>query len=123
MRQLDVDGQPHCPDAYVFGNAIGEPGVSKTIEDGWRRACERAQITDLHFHDLRREAASRLLEGGVPEQFVQQILGHADLTTTSRYLATTRKGLHQVMKQYQARVQTRAKGVTRESTAVTGQGA
>ena len=91
----------------MFGNAIGEPGVSKTIEGWWRRACARAQITGLHFHDLRREAASRLLEGGVPEQYVQQILGHADLTTTSRYLATTRKGLHAVMERYQARVQTR----------------
>ena len=40
-------------------------------------------------------------------QYVQQILGHADLTTTSRYLATTRKGLHAVMERYQARVQTR----------------
>ena len=110
MRRLDPDGHEHGPDAYVFGNALGEPGVSKTIED-W------------HFHDLRREAASRLLEGGVPEQYLQQILGHADLTTTSRYLATTRKGLHMVMERYQARVQTRANtsvthGSERPSTAV-----
>ena len=92
----------------MFGNALGERVASKTVEDWWRAACARAQITRLHFHDLRREAASRLLEGGVPEQYVQQILGHADLTTTSRYLATTRKGLHTVMERYQARVQTRA---------------
>ena len=123
MRRLDPDGHKHGPDAYVFGNELGEPGVSKTIEDWWRKACARAQITDLHFHDLRREAASRLLEGGVPEQYVQQILGHADLTTTSRYLATTRKGLQQVMERYAARVQTRANfsetgGSQRPSTAV-----
>ena len=61
----------------------------------------------LHFHDLRREAASRLLEGDVPEQYVQAVLGHADLSTTSKYLATTRKGLHQVIQRYEARVQTR----------------
>ncbi len=108
MRRLDPDGHEHGPDAYVFGNALGERVASKTVEDWWRAACARAQITGLHFHDLRREAASRLLEGGVPEQYVQQILGHADLTTTSRYLATTRKGLHQVMQRYAARVQTRA---------------
>ena len=108
MRRLGPNGEEHEPDAYVFGNELGEPRVSKTIEDWWRKACARAQITDLHFHDLRREAASRLLEGGVPEQYVQQILDHADLTTTSRYLATTRKGLHQVMQQYEARVQQRA---------------
>ena len=70
MRRLDPDGHEHGPDAYVFGNALGERVASKTVEDWWRAACARAQITGLHFHDLRREAASRLLEGGVPEQYV-----------------------------------------------------
>ena len=107
MRRLDLDGQPHGPDAFVFGTQLGERVAYKTVDDWWQRACARAQITGLHFHDLRREAASRLLEGGVPEQYVQQVLGHANLSTTSRYLATTRKGLHQAMERYQARVQTR----------------
>lgn len=65
-------------------------------------ACRRAGIVGLHFHDLRREAASRLLEGHVPEHYVQAFLGHADLTTTSAYLATTRKGLHQQFRRYEA---------------------
>ena len=87
------------------------------------QAGARAQIDGLHFHDLRRESASRLLEGDVPEQYVQAVLGHANLSTTSRYLATTRKGLHQVMARYEARVQTRAnfsetRGSQRPSTAV-----
>ena len=107
MRRLDPDGQPHRPDAYVFGNALGERAHYATVSDAWVRACKRAEITGLHFHDLRREAASRLLEGDVPEQYVQAVLGHADLSTTSKYLATTRKGLHQVMQRYEARVQTR----------------
>ncbi len=80
----------------------------KAIKTAWRLTCQRAKITGLHFHDLRREAASRLLEGDVPEHYVQEVLGHADLSTTSRYLATTRKGLHQAMQRYEARVQTRA---------------
>ena len=99
MRKCDPDGEEHGPDAYVFGNEIGEP--MKTIKTAWRLACKRAKIKDLHFHDLRREAASRLLEGNVPEQYVQAVLGHADLSTTSKYLATTRKGLHQVMQRYE----------------------
>ena len=77
----------------------------------------------LHFHDLRREAASRLLEGDVPEHYVQEVLGHANLSTMSRYLATTRKGLHQAMERYEERVQTRVntsetRGSQRPSTAV-----
>ena len=123
MRRLDPDGQEHGPDAYVFGNALGERGEYTTVNDAWQVAVARAQITGRHFHDLRREAASRLLEGDVPEQYVQAVLGHADLSTTSQYLATTRKGLRQVMQRYEARVQTRAnfsetRGRQRPSTAV-----
>jgi hypothetical protein len=64
-------------------------------------ACRRAGITGLHFHDLRREGGSRLLEGGVPEHYVHRFLDHANLSTTSRYL--TRQGVHQVLKQYETR--------------------
>ncbi|AMY10128.1 tyrosine recombinase XerC [Luteitalea pratensis] len=44
-------------------------------------------ITDLHFHDLRREFASRLLDGGTPLTVISAYLGHASTTTTARYLA------------------------------------
>ena len=101
MRRTDPGGADLPPDAYVFGNEIGEP--VKSVKTAWRLACKRARISGLHFHDLRREAASRLLEGNVPDQYVKEVLGHADLTTTSRYLATTRKGLHQVMSRYERR--------------------
>ncbi len=57
----------------------------------------------LNFHDLRREGGSRLLEGGMPEHYVQRFLDHANLSTTSRYLATTRRGMHQVFRQYEER--------------------
>ena len=47
-------------------NDVGEP--IKRIKTAWRATCRRADIQDLHFHDLRREFASRLLEelGSVP---------------------------------------------------------
>ena len=93
-----------------FGEALRWFRVSaeQSIKTAWRLTCARATIAGLHFHDLWREAASRLLEGDVPEHYVQEVLGHANLSTTSRYLATTRQGLHQAMQRYEARVQTRA---------------
>ena len=48
-----------------------------------------ANISDLHFHDLRREFASRLLESHADLHDVQMFLGHAAITTTSRYLQST----------------------------------
>ena len=42
---------------------------------------------NLHFHDLRREAGSRWLEGGVPLHKVRDWLGHSNIAQTSTYLA------------------------------------
>jgi hypothetical protein len=47
----------------------------------------------LHFHDLRREAASQLRESGAPDHVVAAWLGHANMMTTTRYLKTTRSVL------------------------------
>ena len=53
---------------------------------------------DLHFHDLRHEGGSRLIEGGWPVHHVQHMLGHASLQQTSTYLNTTLHGLHESMR-------------------------
>ena len=74
-----------------------------SVKTAWRAACRRAGIDDLNFHDLRREAGSRLLEGGMPEHYVQRFLDHANPSTTSRYLATTRRGMHQAFRLYEQR--------------------
>jgi Phage integrase family len=39
----------------------------------------------LHWHDLRHEYASRLVERGVPLSQVRDLLGHASIVTTERY--------------------------------------
>jgi integrase len=53
---------------------------------------------NLHFHDLRHEGGSRLLEGGWPVHHVQHMLGHASLKQTSTYLNATLRGLHESMR-------------------------
>ena len=40
---------------------------------------------NLHWHDLRHEYASRLVEGLVPLAQVRDLLGHASILTTERY--------------------------------------
>jgi hypothetical protein len=40
---------------------------------------------NLHWHDLRHEYASRLVEHGVPLSQVRNLLGHASIVTTERY--------------------------------------
>jgi integrase len=96
MRRHDPDGHVSGPDAFVFGNAVGE--CIHSVDTAWKAACRRADIIGLNFHDLRREAGSRLLEGGMPEHYVQRFLDHANLSTTSRYLKTTRRGMHEALR-------------------------
>jgi integrase len=71
----------------VFGNDVGERITWISWE--WRRACAKAGLVDLHFHDLRREFACRLLESRAELHDVRDFLGHANITTTSRYLRST----------------------------------
>src|SRR5437762_3516622 len=58
--------------------------------------------SDCNFHDLRREAGSRWLEGGVPLQVVRDWLGHANVSQTSTYLASTSEGGFEAMRRFEA---------------------
>ena len=48
-------------------------------------ALERAQITNLRFHDLRHEAVSQLVEKGLSDQEVATISGHKSMQMLKRY--------------------------------------
>ncbi len=82
-RQKDPDGDEYPAAAFVFGNVTGTR--VRSIKTAWRATCRRATIVGLHFHDLRRETASRLLPF-LHLHGVRELLGHANISTTSRYL-------------------------------------
>ena len=42
-------------------------------------------MKELHFHDLRHEAVSRLVEGGLSDQQVAAISGHKSMQMLKRY--------------------------------------
>lgn len=86
-RRTDPAGAPLPPDAYVFGDEIGRRRHS--MKTAWRLTLKRAGITDLHFHDLRREAGSRWMDAGIPLATIQRWLGHANISQTSTYLGAS----------------------------------
>lgn len=100
MRQHDPAGELHKPTAFVFGNDVGEEVTS--VRTAWEKACTAAQVTDLHFHDLRREFACRLLESSADLHDVRDFLGHANITTTSAYLASSPVRLARAMERLDA---------------------
>jgi integrase len=95
MRKLDPAGRPFGPDAYVFGTAIGKR--TRSVREAWEEARKKAGLEGLQLRDLRHEAGSRFDEAGVSTNYVSKLLGHASLSTTTRYLNIQRRGLHLAM--------------------------
>jgi integrase len=115
MAKTDPAGHDYERDDYVFGELGNKVDNVKKIwetavlrahghEPRWQKTAlapesrARLKAINLHFHDLRHEGASRLLEAGWPLHHVQEMLGHASLEQTSTYLNVQRGGLHESMR-------------------------
>lgn len=73
---------PGCP--WLIPNpATREPYTC--LKSAWREAIKKAKLPGLRIHDLRHSAASFMCAAGVPLYSVGTVLGHANVSTTSRY--------------------------------------
>jgi integrase/recombinase XerD len=81
----------------LFRNARGAP---LTRQGAWlvlRAAAARAGLRDdLSPHVLRHSFATHLLDGGADVRVVQELLGHASVTTTQVYTLVTVEKLREV---------------------------
>ncbi|MBI1400050.1 site-specific integrase [Hyphomonas sp.] len=67
------------PDSLLFNVS------SDAFKLTWTRTVAAAELEDLHFHDLRHEAVSRLFERGLSMPEVASISGHRDFRMLARY--------------------------------------
>lgn len=74
----------------VFMNQRGAPLSRQSAWDVIRRAAERADLTaTVSPHTLRHSYATHLIERGADVRVVQELLGHASVTTTQIYTLIT----------------------------------
>lgn len=81
----------------LFLNARGGPLSRQSAWAVLRAAANRAGLTmDLSPHTLRHSFATHLLDGGADIRVVQELLGHASVTTTQIYTLVTVDQLREV---------------------------
>lgn len=69
---------------YVF-TQMGSTKKLRCVRSAFARACRKAGIEGLRFHDLRHTFATNLVIGGIDLVTVKEILGHSDIAMTVRY--------------------------------------
>lgn len=61
-------------------------GITGSIKKAFGTARRMAGLQDVHFHDLRHTAASRLAASNIPIAEIARVLGHTQLATSYRYI-------------------------------------
>ncbi len=75
------------------GGRLGRQGLWGIVH---RRAREAGLGEDVTPHTLRHSFATHLLDGGADVREVQELLGHASVTTTQVYTLVSRSAMHSV---------------------------
>ena len=97
-----VRGRPElaragCGNAAVFLNTRGNPLSRQSAWAVLQTAAGRAGLTEhISPHTLRHSFATHLLAGGADVRVVQELLGHASVTTTQIYTQVTAQTMREV---------------------------
>ncbi|MBO0457260.1 tyrosine recombinase XerC [Enterococcus hulanensis] len=89
---------------YLFVNHRGKQITSTGIEYVLNQIIQKSSLTsDIHPHMLRHSFATHLLNNGADLRTVQELLGHANLSTTQIYTHVTKESLQKSYRSFHPR--------------------